>query len=84
MASMYTRNSIWCSRWSALAVPHVELSSFMFKTLDCTLHLFGLNFSWKFCFLLQINCSFPVHSLYCVLKGFIPGIALNWINPKIN
>ena len=41
-------------------------------TLDYTLHLFGLTFSWEFsCY--KVNCSFLVN----VLRGFIPGIALS-------
>jgi len=43
---------------------------------DCTVHLFGLTF---FCSCYKINCSF----LVLLLRGFIPGITLSWINPKV-
>ena len=57
----------------------VDLSSFMFKTLWTVLCIcLALPFPWKFCFLLLNKLSIPG------LSGFIPGIALSWINPKIN
>jgi len=50
-------------------------------TPDFTLLLFGLTFFLEILFLCyKINCSFPV----TLLRGFIPGIVLSWINPKSN
>jgi len=53
-----------CLFWQGTSKPllRADLSSELFHvqdTLDCTLHLFGLTFSWKFCFLLQNKLFIP-------------------------
>ena len=69
MNSSLSLNVLWQKTSKPLLC--VDLSSFMFKTHWTALysHLFGLTFSWKFCFLL--------------LRGFVPGIVLSWINQKL-